>query len=75
MRKAGVEIETLTEYMKLFEKGKSTVTKRKLLLEEQKNKLLEKQKNINETLDRLNYKIKLYEDIENGKRKDFTEEI
>ena len=75
MRKAGVEIEALTEYMKLFENGKSTVTKRKLLLEEQKNKLLEKQKNINETLDRLNHKIKLYEDIENGKRKDFTEEI
>ena len=75
MRKAGVEIEALTEYMKLFEKGRGTVTKRKLLLEEQKNKLLEKQKNINETLDRLNYKIKLYEDIENGKRKDFTEEI
>ena len=37
--------------------------------------LKEIQKNINETLDRLNYKIKLYEDIENGKRKDFTEEI
>ena len=75
MRNAGVEIEILIKYMKLFEKGKSTVTKRKLLLEEQKNKLLEKQKNINETLDRLNHKIKLYEDIENGKRKDFTEEI
>jgi DNA-binding transcriptional MerR regulator len=75
MRGAGVEIEVLIEYMSLFEKGKSTVKARKKLLEEQREKLLEKQKNINETVDRLNYKISLYEEIEAGKRKDFTEEL
>ncbi len=75
MRGAGVEIEVLIEYMSLFEKGKSTVKARKKLLEEQREKLLEKQKNINETVDRLNYKILLYEEIEAGKRKDFTEEL
>lgn len=48
---------------------------RKSLLEEQREKLLEKQKNISETLKRLDYKIELYEEIEAGKRKDFTEEI
>lgn len=73
MRGAGVEIEILIEYMSLFEKGKSTVTARKKLLEEQREKLVEKQKNINETVERLNYKIELYEEIEQGKRKDFTE--
>ncbi len=75
MRGAVVEIEVLIEYMSLFEKGKSTVKARKKLLEEQREKLLEKQKNINETVDRLNYKISLYEEIEAGKRKDFTEEL
>lgn len=75
MRGAGVEIEVLIEYMSLFEKGKSTVKARKKLLEEQREKLLEKQKNINETVDRLNYKISLYEEIEAGKRKDFTEDL
>ncbi len=74
MRNAGVEIEILIEYMHLMEKGKSTVKARKQLLEEQKKKLVEKQKNINETIDRLNYKLKLYEEIIAGKRKDFTEE-
>lgn len=74
MRNAGVEIEILIEYMTLFEKGKSTVEARKNLLEEQRLKLLEKQKNINETLARLNYKIDLYDEIISGKRKDFTEE-
>ena len=74
MRSAGVEIGILMEYMKLFEKGKSTVTERKRLLEEQRKKLLEKQKSISETLDRLDYKIQIYTEIEDGKRKDFTEE-
>ena len=61
--------------MTLFEKGKSTVEARKQLLEEQREKLLKKQKNINETIDKLNYKIELYEEIYSGKRKDFTEEL
>ena len=38
-----------------------------------RDKLLEKQKNIMETLERLDYKINLYTEIEEGKRKDFTE--
>ncbi len=73
MRNAGVEIEILIEYMQLMEKGKSTAEARKRLLEEQKEKLVEKQKNINETIDRLNYKIEIYDEIVSGKRKDFTE--
>ena len=75
MRNAGVEIEILIEYMTLFEQGKSTVEARKKLLEEQREKLLEKQKNITETLERLNYKIELYDEIVDGKRKDFTENV
>ena len=75
MRNAGVEIEILIEYMSLFEKGKSTVGARKSLLEEQREKLLEKQKNITTSLERLDYKIKLYKDIVSGKKKDFTETI
>lgn len=75
MRNAGVEIEILIEYMTLFEQGKSTVEARKKLLEEQREKLLEKQKNITETLERLNYKIELYDEIVDGKKKDFTENV
>lgn len=74
MRNAGVEIEILIEYMNLLEEGSTTAMARKNLLEEQREKLLEKQKNINATIDRLNYKIEIYNDIVSGKRKDFTEE-
>lgn len=74
MRNAGVEIETLSKYISLIETGKSTVDERKKLLEEQREKFLVKQKTINETLDRLNHKIQIYEEISSGKRKDFTED-
>ncbi len=74
MRSAGVEIETLIKYISLVETGKSTIDDRMKLLEEQREKLLIKQKSINETLDRLNYKISVYEEIKLGKRKDFSEE-
>lgn len=75
MRSAGMEIEILLKYVNLFKKGSSTLKERKNLLEEQKQKLLKKQNDINETLERLNYKIELYDEIEAGKRKDFAEEI
>lgn len=75
MRNAGMEIEILLEYAELFKKGKSTVKARKELLEEQRAKLIEKQKNINSTIERLDYKLELYDEIISGKRKDFTETI
>ena len=74
MRSAGVEIEVLIQYVKLLEEGKDTVNERKALLERQREKLLKKQQDIHDTIERLNYKIHVYEDISSGKRKDFTEE-
>lgn len=75
MRSAGMPIEPLIEYMTLFRKGKSTVTARKELLMEQRKNLAEKQEEIRKTLERLDYKIELYNEIEAGKRKDFMEEL
>ena len=74
MRSTGMPIEALIEYMTLFRQGKKTVGARKQLLMEQREVLLGKQKDIKNTLDRLDYKIKLYNEIEEGKRKDFMEE-
>lgn len=73
MRSAGLEIETLKKYVTLFRQGTKTVKERKILLIEQREKLLKKQEDIKATLDRLNYKIEKYEEIEQGKIKDFTE--
>ena len=73
MRNAGLSIEVLTKYVELFNKGKSTLKERKELLIGQREKLIEKQEDIKKTLERLDYKIELYDDIISGKRKDFME--
>ena len=75
MRSAGMRIEALIEYMNLFQEGKKTVTARKNLLLEQREILEEKRNDITKTIERLDYKISLYNEIEEGKRKDFMEDI
>lgn len=70
-----MSIESLIEYVNLFNKGKETVDERRKLLIKQREKLIKKQNEIENTIERLNYKIKIYNDISNGKRKDFLEQI
>ena len=61
MRKAGVQIEALIEYVSLFQQGDSTVNARKLLLIEQRDQLLARMEEMQKSLDRLNQKIDRYE--------------
>lgn len=75
MMSAGMQIEALVKYMVLFKEGKKTVSARKELLVKQRKILVSKQEEIMKTIERLDYKISLYSEIEEGTRKDFTEEI
>lgn len=61
MRNAGLPIETLIDYVTMFQQGDSTIDARKELLTEQRKVLEQKIKDMNETLGRLNHKIELYE--------------
>ena len=61
MRSAGLPIEVLIEYLRLFQEGDTTIPARLQLLAEQRESLLEQQRQIEETLERLNYKISRYE--------------
>lgn len=74
MRSAGMPIEVLIEYVDLFKQGKKTADARRELLIEQRKRLLEKKEDIEKTIERLDYKITVYNDIVAGKRKDFLEE-
>lgn len=68
MRAAGLPIEVLIEYLKLYRQGDATIPARLALLSEQREALLIQQKQIDETIDRLNYKIARYElAVESGK--------
>lgn len=61
MRKSGVQIEALIEYVALFERGDETIDARKQLLIEQREKLNEKMKDMQISIERLDYKIHRYE--------------
>lgn len=62
MRGAGLPIETLIEYVTMFQQGKSTIKARKKLLIEQRSQLCEKIKEMQQTLERLDKKIDGYEE-------------
>ncbi|MDE5765436.1 MAG: MerR family transcriptional regulator [Ruminococcus sp.] len=61
MRSAGLPVETMIEYVKLTQEGDTTIPARLQLLTDQKDLLLEQKSKIDETLERLNYKISHYE--------------
>lgn len=61
MRSAGLPVEVMIEYVKLYQEGDSTISERLQLLQEQREVLFEQRKQLDETLDRLNYKIERYE--------------
>ena len=60
MRNAGLPVEAMIEYVQLYQKGDSTLAARLELLQDQLNVLLEQQKRIQETIERLEYKISRY---------------
>ncbi len=68
MRSAGLPVEAMIEYVKLYQEGDSTIPARHQLLAVQREVLLEQRAQIDDTLNRLNYKISRYEEaLKTGK--------
>ncbi len=61
MRNAGLPVEVMKEYLRLYQQGDETISERFELLTRQREVLIEQKKSIDEMLDRLNYKISKYE--------------
>lgn len=61
MRRAGVQIEALIEYVALFRQGDSTIDARKNLLMEQREHLVARMNDMQASLERLDRKIARYE--------------
>ena len=61
MRASGVQIEALVEYVALFQQGDETIDARKALLMEQRDLMVARMADLQESLNRLNHKIELYE--------------
>ena len=61
MRGAGLPIEVLIEYVALFQQGDETIEARKELFIEQRKQLIARMEDMKKTLERLDYKIAIYE--------------
>ena len=64
MRDAGVPIEMLIEYVKLYQQGPATITARTNLLKEVREQIIENKKKYDIALEKLEYKIGRYEEAE-----------
>jgi MerR family transcriptional regulator, aldehyde-responsive regulator len=62
MRSAGLPIEALIEYIGLVQQGDKTIEARKEILKEQRALLVDRMKEMQKTLDILDYKISAYEE-------------
>ena len=68
MRGAGLPIEVMVDYLRLFQEGDSTIPARLELLNEQMEHLREQKAQLEATMERLSYKIKHYEEaLQTGK--------
>lgn len=62
MRSAGVSVETLIEYVRLFHEGTKTIAARKKLLLEQREQIVARIDEMNEVLAKLDWKLDGYEE-------------
>lgn len=61
MRSAGLPIEALIEYVKLYQQGEATFAARLQLLQEQRESLEEQKTQLEKAINKLKYKISRYE--------------
>lgn len=61
MRNAGLPVDVIAEYCRLFSMGDSTIGARLELLTEQRKKLIEQKEQLEAEISRLDYKIGRYE--------------
>src|SRR5512139_311684 len=73
MRGAGLPVEVLIEYMGLVQQGDKTIEARKEILVEQRDLVAARLEEMQKTLDRLNYKIEVYEKALLKKEKEIVE--
>ena len=63
MRSAGIPVETLIEYVALFQNGKDSRETRKKILKEQRDILTEQIAEMQQTLEKLDFKIANYDEL------------
>ena len=75
MRSAGLTIEFLSEYVRLFKEGDSTLDKRRDLLIDQRKQLSVRMREMQETLDRLDRKVERYDTLVKEKERHLSQRL
>lgn len=75
MRSAGLPVEVLIEYVGLVQQGDGTIHARKAILEEQRALLAARIQEMQSTLDILDHKIQVYEDIVLKREQEINREV
>lgn len=72
LKKCGMSIEEIKEYLNLCLIGESTIPKRKVLLDIKRKKLIEELNQIQDSIDYIDWKQGFYDDVLSGKTKYFS---
>ena len=73
LRSAGLPIKALIKYVRFVQQGDTTIEARKEILKEQRDLLLVRMKEMQKTLDLLDYKINVYENAVLKKEKELIQ--
>lgn len=72
LKKCGMSIEEIKQYLDLCLIGESTIPKRKVLLDIKRKKLVEELNQIQESIDYIDWKQGFYDDVLSGNTKYFS---
>ena len=72
LKKCGMSIQDMKIYIKLCLEGKSSIPERKIILDKQKDELLDRINELQECVEYINWKQQFYDDVLSGKTKYYS---
>lgn len=72
LKKCGMSIKEMKEYLDLCLIGESTIPERKIILAKKREKLIEELKQVQDNIDYIDWKQNFYNDILSGKTKYYS---
>lgn len=72
LKKCGMSIQDMKIYIKLCLEGESSIPERKIILDKQKDELLDRINELQECVEYINWKQQFYDDVISGKIKYYS---
>ncbi|CAM2078986.1 MAG: MerR family transcriptional regulator [uncultured Clostridium sp.] len=72
LKKCGMSIQDMKIYIKLCLEGESSIPERKIILDKQKDELLDRINELQECVEYINWKQQFYDDVISGKTKYYS---